>query len=63
MVAVPRSGTLGPEEFSVLKVVYTPRHTGTFSSEGLVLSTVGGNKLALTLQGTATAPKVTFSAR
>jgi hypothetical protein len=58
-----RRGTLGPEEFSLLKVVYTPKHTGTFTCENYVMSTAGGNRLTLTLRGTATGPRVTLSTR
>lgn len=56
-------GTLGPEEFSLLKVVYTPKHTGTFTCENYVISTAGGNRVTLTLRGTATGPRVTLSTR
>lgn len=56
-------GTLGPDEYSIMKVTYTPKHTGTFSSENFTLSTAGGNKLNLNLRGNAMGPNVTFSAR
>ena len=56
-------GTLCPDEYSLLHVTYTPKHTGTFSSENFTLSTTGGNKLTLNLRGTAAGPVVTFSSR
>lgn len=37
----PMSGTLGPGEYTLMRVAYTPRHTGTFSSERFVASTAG----------------------
>jgi hypothetical protein len=47
---------------STSQVTYTPKHTGTFSSESFTVSTAGGNKLTLGLQGSAVGPKVTLSA-
>ncbi len=58
-----RRGTLGPEEYSTLRVSYTPRSTGTFSSETFHIGTAGGNTVALNLRGTAVAPTITLSAR
>lgn len=54
---------MGPEEYSVLRVAYTPKHTGTFSSETFTLSTAGGNRVQLNLRGSAAAPAVTLSTR
>ncbi|GLC34162.1 Cilia- and flagella-associated protein 65 [Pleodorina starrii] len=59
----PARGTLGPEEYSVLRVSYTPRSTGTFSSETFHIGTSGGNTVSLNLRGTAVAPTITLSAR
>ncbi|GIL85005.1 hypothetical protein Vretimale_9849 [Volvox reticuliferus] len=59
----PSRGTLGPEEYSVLRVSYTPRSTGTFSSETFEIGTAGGNTVSLNLRGTAVAPTITLSAR
>ncbi|EFJ47120.1 hypothetical protein VOLCADRAFT_92245 [Volvox carteri f. nagariensis] len=59
----PTRGTLGPEEYSVLRVSYTPRSTGTFSSENFHIGTLGGNTISLNLRGTAVAPIITLSAR
>ncbi|GIL53686.1 hypothetical protein Vafri_9323 [Volvox africanus] len=59
----PSRGTLGPEEYSVLRVSYTPRSTGTFSSETFQIGTAGGNMVSLNLRGTAVAPTITLSAR
>ncbi|KAG1664126.1 hypothetical protein FOA52_011949 [Chlamydomonas sp. UWO 241] len=57
----PRSGTLGPDEYTLMRVTYTPRHTGTFSSESFSVSTAGGNRLALNLRGAAAGPAVSLS--
>ncbi|KXZ53757.1 hypothetical protein GPECTOR_6g674 [Gonium pectorale] len=62
-VVGPAKGTLGPEEYSVLRLSYTPRSTGTFSSETFLVGTAGGNTVALNLRGAAVAPTVTLSAR
>ena len=56
-------GTLGPEEYSEMRVVYTPKHTGAFSCQNFVLSTVGGNKVLLNVSGQAVGPVVTFATR
>jgi hypothetical protein len=57
-----RRGTLGPEEYSVLRLAFTPKTTGTFSAETFALGTLGGNRVSLSLRGTAVAPRVTLSA-
>lgn len=46
-----------------MRVVYTPKHTDTFSCETYTLGTLGGNKVTLSLRGLAMGPTVTFSAR
>lgn len=56
-------GTLGPEEYSEMRVVYTPKHNGAFSCQNFVLSTVGGNKVLLNVSGQAVGPVVTFATR
>ena len=45
-----------------MRVVYSPKHTGTFSSEDFTVSTAGGNRLPLNLRGSAAGPQVTLSA-
>lgn len=40
---------------------FTPRSSGTFSLETYVFSTVGGNKVAVSLQGKALGPTVRLS--
>lgn len=45
-----------------MRVVYSPKHTGTYSSEDFVVSTAGGNRLTLNLRGSAIGPTVTLSA-
>jgi hypothetical protein len=47
----------------VLRVVYAPKATGTFSCESFTLSTAGGNKVSLTCQGTAAGPRLQLSSR
>ncbi|KAJ9506854.1 hypothetical protein QJQ45_029976, partial [Haematococcus lacustris] len=59
----PMKGTLGPEEFSLMTVTYTPRHTGTFTCETYAMSTLSGNKVNLSLRGNAIGPDVTLSTR
>lgn len=59
----PTQGTLGPNEFSTLRILYTPASTGTFSSETFSLATAGGNKVALAVAGEAVGPVVAFSTR
>ncbi|MEW5306910.1 MAG: hypothetical protein WDW36_009343 [Sanguina aurantia] len=59
----PSKGTLGPEEFTALRITFTPRHSGTFSCETFSMSTAGGNKATLVLRGEASAPHVSFSTR
>lgn len=44
-----------------MRVVFGPRHSGTFSSENFSIFTAGGNRLTLNLQGTAVGPQVTLS--
>lgn len=56
-------GTLGPNEYSILRICYTPRHTGTFSCQHFTLKTPGGNQLQLTLQGAAVGPVLRLSTR
>eukprot|EP00983_Pelagomonas_calceolata_P094027 1157841-Pelagomonas_calceolata.AAC.1 len=56
-------GTLGPEEYSEMRVVYTPKHSGAFSCQNWVLSTAGGNRVVLNVSGQAVGPLVTFSSR
>lgn len=57
----PSSGRLGPNEYGLMRVVYTPKHTGTFSSETFIVSTLGGNRVDLSLRGGAVGPVVTLS--
>ena len=45
-----------------MTVTFTPKHTGTFSSENFSISTAGGNKVTLNLRGTALGPKAVLSA-
>eukprot|EP00201_Polytomella_parva_P002062 CAMPEP_0175076276 /NCGR_PEP_ID=MMETSP0052_2-20121109/22612_1 /TAXON_ID=51329 ORGANISM="Polytomella parva, Strain SAG 63-3" /NCGR_SAMPLE_ID=MMETSP0052_2 /ASSEMBLY_ACC=CAM_ASM_000194 /LENGTH=531 /DNA_ID=CAMNT_0016345347 /DNA_START=36 /DNA_END=1628 /DNA_ORIENTATION=- len=59
----PTYGTLGPDEYSEIKVSYTPLQNGMFSSEHFTLSTPGGNKLNLNLRGFASEPRVSLSAQ
>jgi len=59
----PARGTLGPEEYSEMRVVYTPKHSGAFSCQNWVLSTAGGNRVVLNVSGQAVGPLVTFSSR
>jgi hypothetical protein len=56
-------GTLLPNSYSVLRIVYTPKATGTFSCDSFSLSTAGGNKVSLTCQGTAAGPHLQLSSR
>lgn len=56
-------GSLQPNEYSMLRVAFTPRATGAFSCETFTLVTEGGNKLALICKGTAVAPQLRFSTR
>lgn len=56
-------GCLGPEEYSEMRVVYTPKQRGTFSCQNFVLSTPGGNRVVLNVSGQAVGPVVTFSSR
>ncbi|KAK9812626.1 hypothetical protein WJX72_000839 [[Myrmecia] bisecta] len=58
---IPARGMLAPEEHVLLKVVYTPQATGTFSYECLSVAAPAGNKVALTLSGNALAPAITLS--
>eukprot|EP00798_Chlamydomonas_sp_ICE-L_P020949 gene20949-27801_t len=62
-IVAPTKGTLGPDEYTTMKAVFKPRHTGTFSSENFTITTAGGNKLILNLRGNAIGPSVSFSAR
>lgn len=59
----PSKGRLGPEEYTLMRVTYTPKHTGTFSCENFFISTAGGNKVTLCLKGTAIGPTVNMSAK
>lgn len=54
--------SLGPDEYSVLKVTYNPKHSHIFSSENFTLSTAGGNKLTLHVCGNAVGPQLHLSA-
>lgn len=56
-------GTLQPNSYSVLRIQYTPKATGTFSCESFSLSTAGGNRLSLTCQATAAGPQLQLSSR
>lgn len=56
-------GSLEPNEYSALRVVFAPRATGAFSCETFTLVTEGGNKLTLTCKGKAIAPQLRLSAR
>jgi hypothetical protein len=56
-------GTLQPNSYSVLRIVYAPKATGTFSCDRFSLSTAGGNKVSLTCQGTAAGPHLQLSSR
>lgn len=59
----PGRGSLQPNEYSLLRVAFTPRATGAFSCETFTMVTDGGNKLALTCKGTAIAAQLTLSTR
>ncbi|KAF5836871.1 hypothetical protein DUNSADRAFT_5310, partial [Dunaliella salina] len=59
----PARGKLGPEEYSEMRVVYTPKHSGAFSCQNWVLSTAGGNRVLLNVSGQAVGPLITFSSR
>lgn len=57
----PCRGVLGPNEYSELRVTYTPKHTGTFSSGAFALDMAGGNRPVLQLKGRACGPGVVLS--
>lgn len=57
------SGVLQPNEYSLLRVSYAPRATGTFSCQRFCLATRGGNRLQLSCQGVAAGPALRLSAR
>jgi hypothetical protein len=57
------SGTLQPSEYSLLRITFAPRATGTFSCQSFSLACAGGNSLALTCQGTAVGPALRLSGR
>lgn len=58
----PTHGSLGPDEYSVMRVTYTPKSFGTFSAESFAIFTAGGNRLQLRVRGNAQAPRVVPSA-
>lgn len=56
-------GTLGPNEYGILSITYTPSTSGAASFQQFVISTPGGNRALLQVRGTAEGPRLTFSSR
>ena len=59
----PAEGTLGPGEYGLLTVTFTPRTAGAAAFQRFVAATPGGNRAALAVSGAGEGPRVVLSAR
>jgi hypothetical protein len=54
----PMSGTVRPQDETVITVTYTPKANGQHSVDHYQFTTVGGNRFILTVTGTAIGSKI-----
>ncbi|GBF91298.1 hypothetical protein Rsub_03618 [Raphidocelis subcapitata] len=59
----PAEGVLGPGEYGLLTVTFSPRASGARSFQRFSASTAGGNRAPFTARGEGEGPRVALSAR